>query len=265
MKTFRSTRSRIAPRWLTTGEGGLVGYALDLIKDAFADRAFRALMARFPQNDPTGTTTAPTDALTALGRDRRVVRGLFETDVQYAARLVRWLDDRRSAGTAFALMRVLHAYVGSAHGVSFRVVDNAGNWFSRAADGNETSLLATGNWNWDGATTGNPWARFWVVIYPGTLWPQDAAAEWGSGTWGSAPRLWGSSTITAEQITTLRALIADWKPQGTRCQNIILAFDPASFSPAAPEPDGTWGKPYKIVGDVAVPSRLTTAAYLDGV
>ena len=124
-------------------------------------------------------------------------------------------------------------------------------------------MLATGNWNWDNRPTA--WSRFWVVIYTGTLWPV-TTQRWGTtgAVWGSAPNLWGSTAITQEQVATLQAIVNDYKPAGTVCQNIILASDPASFNPATPEPDGSWGKPNKISGGVAVPSRLATARYLDG-
>lgn len=250
--TFRRLRRFMAPRWLTTGEGLLVGYALDLMKDAFAERARLGMLAGYPQNGPNGET-APPDALVEMGRDRRVVKGIDESAVDYATRLRTWLDDRRTAGNPFTLMRQLSAYVGSAHGVSFRTVDVRGNWYSRSATGVETSSLNTGNWNWDGDT--DSWARFWVIIYPGTRWI-DTSQAWGSaGTWGNATTTWGSSTITEEQTRTLQAIVADWKPGGTRCHSIILALDPASFNPASPEPNGTWAH---------WANRLTTALYLDG-
>ncbi len=118
----------------------------------------------------------------------------------------------------------------------------------------ETSSLDTGNWNWDGDTAS--WARFWVIIYPGTRWT-DSGQDWGDATnpWGGAVATWGSLAITEEQTRTLRSLIADWKPAGTRCHTIIVATDTASFSPAAPEPNGTWSY---------WSNRLTTAIYLDG-
>lgn len=260
-RTFRTLRRSIAPRWLTDGEGGLVGYALDLVKDAFVERARLGLLARLPQNDPLGATSAPPDALLAMGRDRRVQRGLFDTDLQYAARLRTWLTDRQTAGNPFTMLRQLHAYTGTANGVSFRSVDNSGNWYSRSSTGVETSSLGTGNWNWDGNTAA--WSRFWIIIYPGTLWTDGTA--WGApGAWGAVGRTWGS-TITGEQVSTLRAIVADWKPAGTVCPNIILAMDPASFNPASPEPDGKWGKPYKYSGATAIASRLSTARYLEGV
>ena len=78
--TFRTSRRRLAPRWLTEGEGGLVGYALDLIKDAYMERVYLGLLARLPE-------TAGTDALGKIGRDRRTLRGLGpETDASYATR-----------------------------------------------------------------------------------------------------------------------------------------------------------------------------------
>lgn len=247
----------MGPSWLTDGEGGLVAYTLDLLKDAAIKRLVLGLRARFPQDpiDPTGQTTAPADALVALGRDRRVFRGIFETDAQYAARLVTWLDERKTAGNPFTLMRQLHAYTGTTHGVSFRTVDVNGNWYSRAADGTETSSVKQANWNWDGDTA--RWSRFWVIVYPGTLWA--AEGLWGSaGTWGDTPSGTIGATVTPEQATSLRSIVADWKPAGTR-GDVILAFDAASFNPASPEPDGHWGKWY--FGADAPQSRLSTARY----
>lgn len=261
-KTFRTIRTSLGPRWLTDEEGGLVGYSLDLIKDAFLQRAYQGLLARLPQNDPLGLTTAPPDALAAMGQDRRVYRGIFDTDAQYALKLRNWLVDRPTQGNPFTLLRQLHGYTGTANGVSFRTVDDSGNWYSRDANGNESALLAQANWNWDNRPAGT-WSRFWVIIYPGTLWLNGPA--WGApGAWGDLGRTWGG-TITGEQARTLQAIVNDYKPGGTTCVNIILAFDAASFNPATPEPDGNWGKLYKISGGVSVSSRLATARYIPGV
>lgn len=254
MITFRTIRKSLAPRWLTEGAGELVGYSLDIIKDAFAERARLGLLVRFPQQDANGTP-GPNDALVAMGRDRRVVRGINETDTVYAARLKDWLIDRRRTGNPFVLMKQLSAYCASTPGLSFATVDVRGNWYMRDSSGVETSSLDTGNWNWDGDTAS--WARFWVIIYPSTLWT--AESTWGSGAWGDTTGTWGC-TATPEQATTLRSIIADWKPGGTN-GNIILAFDVASFDETTPEPDGTWGKWYEYSAGTAVASRLSTARY----
>lgn len=256
---FRFARPKLAPRWLTSGEGELLGYALDVLKDGAAERVRLGLLARLPQNDPTGATTAPPDALAAIGRDRRLIKGIGESDSVYAVRLLSWLDDRRRVGNPYMLMKQLAAYVGA--GTSFRTVDARGNWYTRAADGTETALLQEENWDWDGTPIGERWSRFWVIVYPGDVW--DSEPDWGDVDWGDTAHTWGS-TATPEHVASVRHIVNDWKPAGTRCVNIIIAFDPASFDPTAPEPDGLWGRWSKTVSGVRVASRLSTARYWSG-
>jgi len=265
-QSFRRIRQFLAPRWLTDGEGGKVGYSLDLVKDAYVRRALLGLLARFPQNGPNGEL-APPDALAAIGRDRRVVRGIDESAASYALRLIAWLDDRKTAGNPFTLMQKLAEYTGA--GCVFKTVDNRGNWFVRAADGTRSFSLKHGNWDWDGYA--EKWSRFWVIIHPpASLWTE-RAWDWGDSSgpdWGGGEGTWGS-TATRDQVQTIRALVADWKPAGTRCVNIVIAFDPASFDPEAAAlspglPDGLWGRWSKNVGGVQVPARLATARYWKG-
>lgn len=262
---FRTIRKDLAPRWLTEGEGGLVGYALDLVKDAYIERVRLGLLARFPENGPNGEF-APDDALREMARDRRVIPGLSETTAQLVARLIRWLDDRVTQGNPYTLMKKLAEYLGPLP--SFRTADARGNWYTRAANGAESAVLKTGNWNWSGDPIGERWSRFWVIIYPNGLWTANpdnwGANTWGADGWGESSQTWGS-TATPVQVATTRAIVADWMPGGTRCVHIIVALDPASFNPAAPEPDGLWAYGTKTVNGVRVSSRLATARYWDGV
>lgn len=262
--SFRLIRKFLQPRWLNDGEGELVGYSLDLVKDAFIERLRLGHLAKYPQNDPSGETTAPPDSLAAMGRDRRVIRGIFDTDATYAAKLVRYLDDRRRCGNPLMIMQKLAEYCGPLP--SFRIVDVRGNWYSRAADGTESVLLNEGNWDWDGDTS--RWSRFWVLVYPNGLWGTE------STTWGDpADSVWGSDpttdmlgiTATQEHVASLKFIVNDWKPAGTRCSQIIFAFDPTSFDPSTPEPDGEWGHWGKVDTGVRVPSRLDTARYTERV
>lgn len=270
-KSFRTLRRFLAPSWLTTGDGELVGYALDLVKDAFVERVRLGLLAQFPQNGPNGEV-APSDALAAQGRDRRVIRGIDETDAAYALRLLAWLDDRKRTGNPFALLQKLAEYLGT--GCVIKTVDVNGNWFVRDASGNLSFYIAQANWNWDGDFSGLNWSRFWVVIHPpSSLWTV-STHNWGDATgpgWGDET---GSTTLgttaTVDQVNTVRAIVKDWKPAHTQCVNVIVAFDPATFDPTATLPsaglpDGTWNHWSKNVGGVQVPARLSTARYWDGV
>jgi hypothetical protein len=260
---FRTRNKHFGPPWLvgdgTAGdEATLVQYTHDLLLDAFLQRVYLGLLARLPD---TAAELGIDGALTRIGRDRRLPRGLGpETDASYATRLKAWLPDIRKKGSPFALLKKLQEFIGA--GSSMRTVDARGNWFSRSAAGVETYTLNTGNWNWDSTVAAANWARFWVIIYPGTRWSH--APTWGSGElWGDTEKTWGT-TATPSEVAQVRGIVADWKPAGTRCVNIIIAFDPASFSPTAPEPDGKWGKPSKVVGGVHVATRLATADYWDG-
>lgn len=265
---FRILRKFLGPAWLTqNGDSALVGYSLDLLKDAFADRLKSGLLARFPQQDPTGTPAAE-DALAAMGNDRRIVRGINEPAARYAVRLIRWLDDWKQAGNPFALLRQLSAYTGP--GPAFRTVDVRGNWFSLDVEGNLSAVINQANWDWDSDPNAlQRWSRFWVVIYPNGLWLP--GPKWGDAgmTWGMPGRTWGS-TATSDEVTSVKGIVADWKPAGTRCVNIIIAFDNSTFLPLAPRdgtgmPDGHWGHWSKVAGGEVVPARLSTARYWDGV
>jgi hypothetical protein len=273
--TFRRLRKFIAPRWLTEGMGGLVGYSLDLVKDAYVRRMELGHLARFPQNGPNGET-APPDALAVHGLSRRLLRGRTETDAQYALRLTKWLDDRAKVGTPFALAQKIQEYVGAdASGAKAQVktVDNVGNWFVLNADGTKQTYLSQGNWQWDGDTA--QWARFWVIIHapssifgPSTYnWGDMLGPSWGEGI--TTPGATLGSTATYDDVQALRAICNDWKPLGRKCMNIILAFDPASFAPGAAPlsaglPDTLWGRWSKVSGGVQVAARLSTARYIDG-
>ena len=262
---FRTSRQFMGPPWLVSnGESQLVGYTLDTLKDQLTERTRQSLLARFPQQDPYGTP-ASDDALAAIGRDRRIVRGINESSASYAARLLLWLDTWNTAGNPITLLKQLAAYCGPLP--NFRTVDVRGNWYSLTG-GVPSVSLNQGNWDWDG----NPlaltyWSRFWIIIYPNGLW--STGSTWGDGSkWGDG-RTWGS-TATLDQVQTIRGIVRDWKPAGTTCVNIILAFDNSSFNPATARdgaglPDGTWGNWGKTVNGQNVPARLSTARYWDGV
>lgn len=244
---------KILPWWLRTGEGGLVLRTVATVLGAFTERARQGLLTRGP------TTCAP-DALGYHGRDRRIVRGIDEPPEAYAIRLVHFLDSHRFDGNPFALHDELRAYVQA--DIRVRTVDRRGNWYTTDAGGARSVVWKAANWEWD-AVSAAQWSRFWVILYPtadGRPWAASTAGAWPSG--GTI-----GTTATPEQIASVRSIIRERKPAGTKCEWIIVAFDPASFDPAAPEPDGAWryfGKPAD--GDPAnvIGARLASARYWEG-
>ena len=244
-----ATRLRL-PWWLLSGEGGALKYSIDRMLCALSQRAYDGLLARFPEY-------APDDALPLLCRDRGVVRGINEPRDSIVARLLRFLDDKASIGGAFALHAQLRAYMQA--DVMVRTVDRRGNWYTTDVGGATSYVLNSATWDWDDAPANPRWARFWVIIYPtaGVPWAASEPGAWPvGGTIGT--------TATPDQVASVRAIIDAGKPAGTRCEWIIIAFDPASFAPSTPEPDGTWKWFGRADGTGYVPARLTTARYWKG-
>lgn len=258
---FRRIFKTLLPSWLTTGEGELVLYSLGVIKDAFAERALQGLYARYP-------SYAPEDALPYIGRDRKIVRGIGEPVESYRARLLPWLDLHAVRGNPFSLMEQLAAYCQV--NVRIRTVDRRGNWFTRDRDGTESWQLDTGNWNWDTVPASPDWSRFWVIIYPtlgGEPWQIMTGVVGDPDLWGSglgSPNVTVGTTAKPEHVQNVKNIVREWQPDGTRCEWIIIAFDDASFDPASPEPDGTWGNWGTPSGGNLVRSRLSTARYWSG-
>lgn len=257
--SLRFLYQRLLPRqFRDEEEGEPVNYSLGYLADAVEEHARQATTVRFPEY-------APSDALPYFARDRRIRRGIGESRAAYNVRLLRWLDDHRTRGNPYALMRQLQAYCNAA--VRIRTVDARGNWYTTERDGSREFLLNQGNWNWDDADAAR-WARFWVIIYPtaeGLPWAE--GPTWGTPglVWGDPTRTWGT-TATPQQVADVRALVRDWKPAGTRCEHIIIAFDDASFVPDGSSgdlPDGTWGR-CSTTGSVRARARLSTARYWRG-
>lgn len=255
MISLRDFYAKNLPYWMVDGEGGAVVASVCLLIDAAIDRLYQGLLARFP-------TYAPADALGPIGRDRKIVRGINEPQSSYAVRLCRWLTDHQVRGNPFALHDQLRGYLQA--DCMIRTVDRRGNWFTTAEDGARSVVLDEGNWDWDGVAASPNWARFWVIIYP-----VGGTDPW-SPSVGGAPAAWPvggtiGTTATPDQVATVRAIVQDWKPAGTRCEWIIIAFDAASFDPLSPEPDGHWTNSGKQDdADSYVVARLASARYWRG-
>lgn len=245
---FRRIFRWLVPSWLGGGaepvqgqesEGFLHNYALGVLLDAFTERAYQGVRARFPEAEG-----APPEALALIARDRKMLRGVNEGGAAFARRLVGWRypQGHRTRGNPFALLRQIRAYLNVP--VRVRTVDVRGNWYTIEADGTQSYSWDTGTWAWDWPPESPPdaWSRFWVIIYStdGIPWATDFYGdpyiEFGT------PGLTYGSSISATDLAALRAIIRDWKPAHASLDKLMIVLsDPDPFDPEAPEPDGTWG------------------------
>ena len=249
---------KLAPASLK-GEGGdAMVYTVHTVADGILDWFLSGVLARFP-------TYCPDDGLSRQQRDRRIIRGLTEPADSYRERLRRFKHTHKTMGNAYSVLRAVGGFL-APHDVAMRVWTNDGMVYSRAADGTLSWLRRLTDWDWDGDTASVE--RFWIIIYPpATLWTE--GPDWGDvdlwgGAWGGSPYVWGF-TATPAQMAGLREVIAQSKSLNSVCAGIIVAFDPTSFAPDSPEPDGDWDHAGVDVAGVRRKNRLTTARYCKGV
>lgn len=150
---------------------------------------------------------------------------------------------------------------------------------------------AAAGFDWDSASRVNGsggWWHFWVIFYSTGLQTfVRRAPKWGTPgvKWGSRSDLrWGylvdldaspangidGSMVPALGVgAALRATAHLWRNKGAPLRNIIISFDDTLFDPTAPagggiNPDGTFGRPAKLVGYTYVATRFANARYLRG-
>ena len=231
-KPLRQMVLELAPPWLTRHYGSRLLHALAVHFDALVDLTVLGFRMRFPDH-------ATPDALTAIGIDRRIMRGFEEGASSYVTRLKRWIPDRTTKGNPYTLMRQLAGYM-SGYSVTLAVVNNAGAFHFLLPDGTTEYAFLPGSWNWDNHP--EKWWRFWVIVGNDRDRPWSNDGPWGEtdgALWGDGG-LWGTS-MTRDQVDTVWALIDEWKSAHSECAGVLFLND--EYLPALP--DGTWGTPIR--------------------
>lgn len=225
------------PRFLSDRPGKNVGFRFLWTMIAPLDVAAQVLVEGIQAAQPGYGTPS---ALPLIGRTRGILRGLVDTDAVYAARLRRWLEAWREAGSSYELARQIQAYLGTSPRV--RVITRSGIWVT--LDPNGTITKAAAAWDWDSLShpeRAGFWSELFIVI-EGALYAKQL--PWGAGNqkWGTREG-WGHR-IPSEQGAELRSLMQTWKSAHSRIRAVIWTPTAAAhFIPgnAGSCPDGTWG------------------------
>lgn len=285
---FRAGELALSPPWLNGYVGARCMFTQGLMWDALAEQTRLGIIQRYP-------TVAQPSALGELGKDRKIWRGVSETDSSYAGRLRKFKTTWKLAGNAPTLLRQLWAFMG-ADCVRIRYVANGyvgptadassqfTDWWTIDDDGLVFQRVSPSNWDWDGSFTtaalnpdGNPIGniRFWIIVYRDDLIP----AVWGVPpyAWGAPGLLWGAQPGSdTSWIVDTYNIVEAFKASGSHMGpwpgfggGLIVAnpnfttapwgaggpFDPA-LPPGTPMPDGDYAAPA---------NRAVGAVYLSGI
>jgi hypothetical protein len=146
---FRDTMRAASPPWLFNGTAVRILFSLTVPLDAFGDGIVAAVKVRFPN-------VYTSESLGLIGRERRIRRGLVETDESYGTRLQRWFEDHKRRGGPYALLAQLFAHY-APDNFPIDLIYRSGARFQMAADGVVTrSVVALGDTD--------QWAS-WVLVY----------------------------------------------------------------------------------------------------
>lgn len=255
------------PSWLVGPNMGRALWATGLVLDLAIEWLYQGIQQRFPDTCEAG-------ALPWLARDRRLRRGLRESEAGFRERLKGWLAAHRRAGSPFAVLSQEQAYFSPQRPI-VRTVEHdptgatRATWVTLYADGTEEVVrVSPSNWDWDSAdplyTQTNMRVRFWLIVYQD---PTDTASIFQvdqDSDAADAPDTTWATTASVESALDLSRLADDWKSEGTWFGGSIVAFDLTAFAPTgsgAGYPDGTW---YRYADPVTrEPTRNLGAQYFD--
>ena len=281
--SLRDLIRSISPTWLQDGIAEKYLYSAALVLDGTVDRVQQGVQGAMPEKcDPS--------FLPYIGRDRSTVRGISESDASFASRCKTAIYDWHFAGISGGVIQAVLGYLTPAAPMIRIVWSATGGWLNptqwawtpdgapREQTPESISNLGASpywcTWIWDGIANRR---RFWLILYvnsTGAPWI-NSGTHYGDGrTYGNG-HLYGVGGITAAQIETMRGLVKTWKAAHSRCEWIVVSFDPAMFDPLytgdlpganGSLPDGNWGSDGKDDGlGNYIYARDVNARYIPGV
>lgn len=222
--TFRDTLRRICPPWLQNGFAEKVLYAIGLMIDGLVDMLTAAVKLRFPGFN------ASSEAYHT--RERRIRKGLYETDEHYAARLALFLEKHALRGNPYPLLEQIFEHY-APFNFTVYLLYRSGARFTM----NSSGVVTRDEASFAFAFPAEEWAH-WVIVYQ---WPASVAAPrlWGDGTVWTRTKVW-SSDLTPAQVADLRLIPVEWNAE--HCIATIKLLNPGSHLWGIPT--RTWGSGY---------------------
>lgn len=150
-RTLRDMIRRVSPPWLQGANGYRLMYSFGFVMDAILDSGYAAIRLKLPGLYDYST-------LGLIGQERKLRRGLVETDQGYALRLRTWWDAARYRGSPYGLIRQLEAYLDPGAGI--QVIYRSGRRFSLTASGQIVIDDLVG-WNPDST---EQWATYSIIL-----------------------------------------------------------------------------------------------------
>lgn len=179
LQKFRDTLWLLCPPWLQHGYAQAVLYAVSVQLDAGADALNAGVKIRFP-----GVYTP--ESLGMIGAERRIRRGLSESDANYAQRLVRWLEDHKRRGGPYAMLDQMYWHY-APDTFPITISYPSGAVFSMDAAGEVT-------WNISATPNFDAWSQIVILYFTDTLDPSDAEDI------RTIPREWLAAHVIGELV-----------------------------------------------------------------
>lgn len=163
--TFRDQVRDRSPSWLQLGLNQKILYSLTVIVDTLGDALVQGIKSRYP-----GLVDSSTLGL--IGSERRIRRGVNESDEVYAERLTHYWQAHRTRGSGYSLLE----QVGLRYSYAFPAELLYRNT-------RRYTLDTSGAITWDDVPTWNPdpyperWARWWLFCYTDIITDPDDVAD----------------------------------------------------------------------------------------
>lgn len=224
MRSLASRLLELMPPWLQRTRGAQLLGGIGDVVDVRATRLSEAVRARYPR-------AAAEDALAYTGRERRFRRGPAEPAATYAGRMLRWWDAHRARGSAYEMLRQLHAFfVDSLSDPRIDIVAASGRRHYVAAGGG--GVMTRDTISWDPAPAGE-WAHIWVFFYLGAspTYPATLITQAGDTIITHlgddiivVTDLIGGGTLADEEAEVFRAIPREWSAAHIPYVTIVLLY-----------------------------------------